>query len=191
MAQATDHLNQLAELYGVRTSYYDVVGKLTPASPDALIQVLRALGASLSRIEDAPAALRQKRQEQWQRWLEPVIVAWDGTATELEFRLPAKQFPSALGCRLELETGGQRSWSCPASQLTHVQDAEVEGVRYAVNRLRIPGTALPPGYHRFSLEIAGKTVSSLLLSAPVRAYAPPAGPKRCDWGVFLPLYALH
>ena len=98
-----DPLNQLAELYGVQTSYYDVVGKLTQASPDALVQVLRALGAAVEKAEDAPAALRQRRQEEWGRWLEPVTIVWDGAATELVFRLPAKGFPSSLGCSLDTE----------------------------------------------------------------------------------------
>ena len=50
---------------------------------------------------------------------------------------------------------------------------------------------MPLGYHRFTLEVAGKTATSLLLSAPLRAYEPEGRSKACDWGVFLPLYALH
>src|SRR5262245_7642212 len=120
MANPLDYLNQLAELYGVQTSYYDVIGQLTHASPDALLAVLRALGAPLSKIEDTPAALRQRRQEEWKRWLEPVTIAWDGAATEVVFRLPAKNFPRSLECGLELESGERRTWSCPASELSHV-----------------------------------------------------------------------
>jgi 4-alpha-glucanotransferase len=190
MTRVTDSLNQLAQLYGVQTSYYDVIGKLTEASPEALVQVLRALGAPLEEAADAPAALRQRHQEEWSRWLEPVILAWDGASTDVVFRLPAKDFPSSLGCSVELESGDRRAWSCPASELSHVQDAKVEGIAYAVNRLRIPGT-LPFGYHRFSVEVGNKTATSLLLSVPLRAYEPKRPSKRCDWGVFLPLYALH
>src|SRR5579871_386816 len=190
MTKPTDPLHLLAELYGVQTSYYDVVGQLTFASPDALVQVLRALGAAIEKPTDAPAALRQRQQEKWSRWLEPVTIAWDGATTELLFRLPAKDFPSFMGCSLELETGEQRAWSYPAAQLSHVQDAKIEGVAYAVNRLRIPGP-LPLGYHRFTLEVGGKSESCLLLSAPLRAYGPGGPARACDWGVFLPLYALH
>src|SRR6266851_3296839 len=190
MAKMMDPLNQLAQLYGVQTSYYDVIGTLTEASPDALVQVLRALGAGLEKAEDAASALRQRRQEEWGQWLEPVTIAWDGAPTELVFRLPAKDFPNSLGCSVELETGEQRAWSYRAAELSHVQDAKIEGVAYAVNRLRIPGP-LPLGYHRFTLEVAGKTATSLLLSAPLRAYEPGGRSKGCDWGVFLPLYALH
>jgi 4-alpha-glucanotransferase len=190
MANPIQDLNQLAELYGVQTSYYDVTGKLTQAAPEPLLRVLRGLGAPVQKVADAPAALRQRRQDEWRRWLEPVTVAWDGGPTELVFRLPTKQFPSVLGCSLELETGERRSWSCRSSELSHVRDADIEGVAYAVNRLRIPGP-VPSGYHCFTLEAAGKTATTLLLAAPVRAYAPAGASKKCDWGIFLPLYALH
>src|SRR5437588_2579528 len=185
-----EHLNQLAELYGVQTSYYDVVGQLTQAAPEAMVQVLHALGAAIGKVGDAPAALRQRRQEEWSRWLDPVAVAWDGAAVDVVFRLPARQFPSSLGCSLELESGELRSWSTPASALAHVRDAQIEGVAFAVNRLRIPGP-LPLGYHRFTLEAGGNRATSLLLSAPLRAYAPMGRGGGCDRGVFLPLYALY
>src|SRR5262249_34863427 len=111
-----------------------------------------------------------------------------GGPTEIVFRLPAKDFPSRLDCSLELETGERRAWSYPAAELSHVQDASLEGVPYAVNRLRVPGP-LPLGYHRFTREVAGKTATSLLLAAPLRAFKPTGRGK--EWGVFLPLYALH
>ena len=50
---------------------------------------------------------------------------------------------------------------------------------------------MPLGYHRFTLEVGGKTATSHLLSAPLRAYEPGGRSRGCDWGVFLPLYALH
>src|SRR5258708_842761 len=140
MAKMMDALNQLAQLYGVQTSYYDVIGTLTEASPDALVQVLRALGAALEKAEDAPSALRQRRQEEWGRWLEPVTIAWDGAPTELVFRLPVKDFPNSLECSVELETGERRAWSQPAGELSHVQAAKMEEVAYDVNHLRIHGT---------------------------------------------------
>src|SRR5262249_46101885 len=110
MAKPLEHLQQLAERYGVQISYYDVTGQLTHASPDALVQVLRRLGAGIDKLEQAPAALRQRQQEEWSQWLEPVTVAWDGAATDIVFRLPAKNFPQALECSLELESGERRVW---------------------------------------------------------------------------------
>ena len=46
-------------------------------SPETLLAVLRELGAPLHSITDAPAALRERRQERWRQLAEPVIVTWD------------------------------------------------------------------------------------------------------------------
>jgi hypothetical protein len=40
----TTQLRQLASLYGVQTSYYDVTHRRKSASPEALFLTLRALG---------------------------------------------------------------------------------------------------------------------------------------------------
>ncbi len=117
MANPLDQLHPLAELYGVLTSYYDVTGQVQSASPEALLQVLAAMGASLTTIEEAPQALRERRQQEWQRILEPVTVAWDGGPAEVAIRLPAKQFESSLRCALELESGEKRDWTIDASRL--------------------------------------------------------------------------
>ena len=51
---------------------------------------------------------------------------------------------------------------------------------------------MPHGYHHLRLDIAGQPCEALILSAPVKCYAP-ARAYLCDkgWGIFLPLYALH
>jgi 4-alpha-glucanotransferase len=47
---------------------------------------------------------------------------------------------------------------------------------------------LPFGYHRIYVESKGKSVESLVISAPTRAHFPFSGK---TWGVFAPVYALH
>jgi 4-alpha-glucanotransferase len=189
MASPTEPLKQLAELYNVQTSYYDVVGELKQAAPEALLEVLRILGAPLSRIADAPAALRQRRQEIWRCWAEPVTLAWDGGQADLVVRLPQAQAHGPLRCTLRLEEGPTKDWTSEIAHLPTVREEEVEGVRYLAKRL-FPPQPLPWGYHRLTLERAGVTAEGLLISAPLRAYEPPGGGQK-TWGVFAPLYALH
>jgi 4-alpha-glucanotransferase len=189
MATPTEALQQLARLYGVQTSYYDVVGRLQQASTEALVRVLRALGAEIERVEDAPPAMRQRKQTQWRRWLDPVTVAWDGTCEGASVRLPGNRAASAINCRLALENGAVQEWSARASDLAQIGSADVESVQYTARRLTIPGR-LPLGYHRLQIEIGGRTAEALVLSAPTRAYEPKEH-QRSSWGVFLPLYALH
>src|SRR5437868_2844308 len=73
-------LRELAALYGVETSYWTGGGEERFAEPEPLLRVLRVLGAPAERPEDVLGAVRQRRQEVWQRSLEPVAVAWDGGA---------------------------------------------------------------------------------------------------------------
>src|SRR5207248_6352308 len=72
-----EELNRLADLYGVQTSYYEVSGKLVHASPEAITRVLNALGAGLTRPDEAPEAWRRRRQFLSERAIEPVNVLWD------------------------------------------------------------------------------------------------------------------
>ena len=59
----TDDLKELARLYGVDTSYHDALGQYVEAGPESLLAVLRALGAPVESVDDAPAALEERRRE--------------------------------------------------------------------------------------------------------------------------------
>jgi 4-alpha-glucanotransferase len=187
MRLPTPELDALAKSYGVLTSYQDDRGKVIAASPDALLTVLRALGAPLARPEEAAAALRSREQAIWQRVAEPVYVAPDGRKADLPLRLPAGSASSSISCRLTLESGEVSEWSVPVATLPVTESAEIERVTYRVHRLPVP--AIPLGYHRLSIQAAGRDTASLLLAAPTRAYAPPVPIK--TWGAFLPLYAVR
>ena len=71
-------LRRLAAGYGVLTSYHGVEG-LARARTEALIAVLRALGAPIDTSDDAEDALRAKRAEEARRLVGPVVTLWDDT----------------------------------------------------------------------------------------------------------------
>ncbi|KKM09489.1 4-alpha-glucanotransferase [Clostridiales bacterium PH28_bin88] len=183
-------LHQLARQYGVETSYQDVTGRRQDAAPDSLLAVLRELGAPVERLADVPGALRERRQEQWQRCSEPVVVAWQGRPGHLELRLPATGVDHRIDGRLELEGGEVRQWTNHLVHTPVLQVSEVEGVAYTARLLSLPAD-LPPGYHRLTLSMPGRVFQTLLIAAPFQAYVPPLVTAGRTWGVFLPLYALH
>src|SRR5574338_622777 len=51
-------LAALARLYGIQTSYIDMAGRPHDAHPEKLLLVLRAMGAGINGVDDAPAALK-------------------------------------------------------------------------------------------------------------------------------------
>src|SRR3989442_14611108 len=55
------------------------------ADPEALLLVLRAIGAGVEKIEDVPEALVRRKDELRKRKVEPVMVAWDGKLGSRKF----------------------------------------------------------------------------------------------------------
>jgi 4-alpha-glucanotransferase len=187
MTKSLDVLHRLAEAYGVQLGYHDDRGNWKVPAPEAIVAVLRALGAPVQRIQDAPAALRERTLAQWRRPIGPVLVAWEGRPGEASLRMAAREASGSLSCRLELESGEVRSWTCGVGELLVAETKVVEGVAYQVRRLSLPGP-LANGYHRLVLQFHGHTAESLVLSAPERA---PSPSQPHSWGGFLPMYAIR
>ncbi len=183
-------LHRLSRLHGVETAYRDAAGQRRQASPDSLLAALRALGAPLEGMDDVPEAIRERVKEMWERFCEPVAVSWDGSPTGIRLRLPPGR-RGPVGCRMDFESGEVLRWTIHPDRLPLLKTVQVEGVNYELRLLSLPGN-LPPGYHRITLDMPGQKHEVTVISAPRRAYAPPArGPGGQAWGVFLPLYALH
>lgn len=181
-------LATLARLYGVQTSFSDVDGRRRLASAEALLGVIRALGAPIETVANVPNALRERRHEVWTRRLEPVIVAWQGRPANVDVRLPAAAGDRRLRCELTFEDGGVRRWTSRESDRELIESAEIEGKLHNRYRLPLP-TDLPAGYHRLVLELDGDRTESLVIAAPTRAFRRPGAGR--SWGVFAPLYALR
>ncbi|MFA5316301.1 MAG: 4-alpha-glucanotransferase, partial [Dehalococcoidales bacterium] len=187
---ATPLLHRLARLYGLQTAYYDADRCRKPARAESLLAILRSLGAPIENVPDVPQAWHEKRRALWKNKLEPVVVAWDNEPSGVRIKLPAGTTEGTLNCHIRLESGEERQWQCPVSELDIIEAAEIEGTRYMDRQFPLPGR-LPWGYHRLTVELAGECVETLLISAPARAYSPPGEIKNRSWGVFLPLHALH
>jgi 4-alpha-glucanotransferase len=71
-------LLQLARLYGIQTSYLDMRQQRRDADPEALLLVLRAMGAGVNKFSDVGDALLRRKTELQKRTVEPVMVAWNG-----------------------------------------------------------------------------------------------------------------
>lgn len=181
-----NQLNELAGLYGIETSYYDISGRQIHANPEALIAILRVAGVDAGSGADIDAALVAARQRKWRHAIEPVAVAWLGRETSIELRIPADAWDETLEWRLLFEDGTTRTGTTRVSDLPWWHNAEFDGERYEVRGFRLPD--LPLGYHQLRVEFRGDEQRCLLLSAPWRCHAPA---KKKLWGAFAPLYAIH
>ncbi|HEX7475813.1 MAG TPA: 4-alpha-glucanotransferase, partial [Dehalococcoidales bacterium] len=182
-------LHHLAGLYGIKTGYLDMDKQIRTASPEALLAVLKALGAPVSRIEDVPSTIRAKKQQIWQQPIEPITVVWENAILALNLRLPENFIGKSLTAKLISETGVEQDFSWRTDESLVLDSAAIEKNRYVTVRLYLP-EKLPIGYHRFRIELPGAAAETLIISAPARAYRPEGKVERI-WGAFLPLYALH
>ncbi len=184
----SDSLRQLAEQYGLLTGFHDNNGNYHDASPEALIAVLRGLGASIQGPEGAADAIRERATKAWQRRVEPVQLYWDGNPVPVRLRLPANLADASVHVSLRLESGETFQWAVDLGKLPAADGATVEGQRFVAKDITLVyPTAL--GYHRLSFEFPDGTAETMILSSPTRAGA--QAPSAKTWGVFAPLYAVH
>ncbi len=213
-------LLELAQLYGVETFYRDSRGRWRDASADSVAHVLRALGADFDAPTEAAIerAILHRRQQIWQRIVEPVIVAWDRAWPTVVLRLPegwARGGGAAAGSsgrhdahvkvELVLEDGEHLRAEIDPSTLPVRQRASIAGLRFCEYglHLRLVGGSrrrLPLGWHELRVEIGSVVTGSTLISAPSKAWSPEVGAgipsqgadgRVRPWGVFAPLYALR
>ncbi|HEY7700495.1 MAG TPA: 4-alpha-glucanotransferase, partial [Vicinamibacteria bacterium] len=126
-------LRRLAAAYGVLTSYYGVAG-LSRARPEALLAVLRKLGAPVERLEDAGDALRQRREETARSLVPPVIPLWDSGPSEALLTHRAGETARARG-KITLEDGSERDLPLDESRIRYERDGFV---RRPFNLPRLP-----------------------------------------------------
>src|ERR1051325_7800285 len=100
-----DPLQKLARLYNLQTVCRDGFGQLRAAPPEAVFAVLKLLHAPVSSQDDVADALRQRREELWQRPVEPVLIAWEGSPLRFKVRLPERLAQARIKYQIFLETG--------------------------------------------------------------------------------------
>ena len=111
-------LFKLARLYGIQTSYIDMENQRRLADPEAVLLVLRAMGAGVERFDDAASALARRKEELRKRAVEPVMVAWDG-------QLNGRHFEFGYH---ETEIGGHETFVISAPLKAHFPSARTWGL---------------------------------------------------------------
>jgi 4-alpha-glucanotransferase len=182
-------LHNLARLHNVQTIYRDGLGQLREAPLEAIVLVLRSLGAPIETLNDVPSAWRQRRQALWQRMIEPVVIAWQGHPLKVKVRLPGRLAETRPKYHIILETGERLEGTCQDEPGARAVSRNVEGARYVSRRLFV-NSKIPLGYHRLQLQLDDTKLESHLFSAPQEAYLP-VGDDGRGWGIFCPLYALR
>jgi 4-alpha-glucanotransferase len=177
---------ELAESYGVQTSYEGGDGTTHRADEDVLVAILLALGAPATSRSDRLAALAAHREEEAHRHLQPVLVHRVGRAAPTVLSLPKGVHPRDVWCTIELEDGGVRHQSLTGSITAMSAGAGLtQQSTYLFQLEPERQNPIPPGYHKVVVEWPGHQAAALLIAAPTC----PAAQR--GWGVFLPLHAVR
>jgi len=185
-----EQLHKLARLYGIQLAYYDVEGNRRHASPEALIKVLQAMGAPIEGLNEVPDALAARRDFLYNRFVGPVLVAWEGAPAGVKLRLPHDRADEHIRCHLRTEDGDVRNFIIDLSRISPLTVKEFDGTWYAVKRIFIPGQ-LPFGYHQLTVEAGSDRYRMMVIASPLTTFACSRSSSKKQWGVFVPLYALH
>ena len=158
-------LRALARAMGVHTRYTDGLGRRVIVGPETLVRVCAALGAPVERPGDAARALRAHRRPGNAGLVPPVLVAWDGALAPLTI-----------------------SSDRPVEMQVHTEAGQVVALEHSDSGFRMT-EALPSGYHRLTIEAAGRSETSTVIAAPREAWRRPGSHR--SWGVGTHLAALR
>ncbi|MGN6443904.1 4-alpha-glucanotransferase [Amnibacterium sp.] len=175
-------LLDLADAYGVATSFTDWRGETRTVSTETLTAVLGALGADPA---DPGAALRDRWDEPWRRTLPACTVATEGEERLVWMHVPDGA-PAVLA--VELEGGGRLD----LEQVDQwVPPREVDGRRIGEATFRIPA-GLPMGYHRLVASSDGIAEEDApLIVTPARVGMPASMGDRRGWVLSTQLYSVR
>ncbi|HVX20652.1 MAG TPA: 4-alpha-glucanotransferase [Acidimicrobiales bacterium] len=189
-------LANLADRFGLDTTFVDVTGQPRQASAGAVWQVLCALGADLDpdRVPDDDGAVddgavadavRAEDARRHRLVLEPVVAVRAGHLSSVAVGLPARLHPRDCWLTVQDEAGDARRSRLMPAISRPLGGSAVDGERVDRYEVTIGRDPLPIGYHRVRVDGPGLEATGLVVVAP-----PCPEPDRA-WGAFLPLYALR
>ncbi|MBI1206919.1 MAG: 4-alpha-glucanotransferase [Azospirillum sp.] len=181
---------RLAKSLGVADHYRHAAGHSVEIDTGIRRRLTAALGFPAGTPDEVIDGLRRLNQRTWQHALPAVQVhRQSGGPIEVPIRGQVETNSKHATLTLRLQGGEEQVWRAELDRLPVVATATVEGRRFACRRLPIPG-ALPPGYHRLSVESDPRPMS--LIVAPQTGYLPPhlaVGGRA--WGLSLQLFGLR
>jgi 4-alpha-glucanotransferase len=183
-------LSELAKRYGLQTAYEDVSGKRRTASPEALKSILRVMGVPVETADDVREALEQTRNNLQNQLVEPVIVAWNGRLKEVPIQLRASDDGHPINTRLAIENGDTKERQWNIADVQPVTSTDQITIEAAYGSLRFD-EKLPLGYHRLTVQIGDRSQETLIIAAPKKLDTGSLVSGERQWGVFVPMYALH
>jgi 4-alpha-glucanotransferase len=159
-------LQKASEFCGIQNEFWDIFGRHHPATDEARLAIVSALGFPPDRIDEELAAREAAR---WSRLVDACVVQSGGA---LAIRVPEAHENGELQVRIHCEGGETGAYSVPLAGLPVAAKVTLQGQSF-VQKEWTPPMAMPLGYHRLDFSVEGLAASMKLIVAPERAYLPP------------------
>ncbi|OGW60094.1 MAG: 4-alpha-glucanotransferase [Nitrospirae bacterium RBG_16_64_22] len=184
-------LGRLCEICGIAPDYFDIWGHRREISVETRLALLSAMMVPAGSDKEIEAALEERSSKPWTRVLPPVQVVREGEApVRIAFSVPAVLASNTFKWTLTQEDGRLHEGEFRPAELEFMEGKRVRSlscVRYAFAL----ALALPPGYHRFSLDGPARG-SMALIVAPETCHIPPILEEEGRvWGPAVQLYGVR
>ena len=177
-------LQELAELFGIATEFWDWKGRRRQIADTTVTAILAALGVDASSPEAAASAAERQRNRDWSRSLPPCLVVEEGQSGFVNVHVRAGH-PATVD--IVLEDGSTRS----AHQVDNWAEPRViDDVRIGEATFKLPND-LPLGYHTLRLNSQGRDATGRLIITPSYLGLPPAMGASRVWGYQTQLYSVR
>jgi 4-alpha-glucanotransferase len=184
MTDASPQLQQLAEMCGVATDYWDWRGNHIVVSAETIIAVLAALGVDAATPNAVDSALVATRHHRWTRMLPPCIVTRPGRL--LPFWVHVNH-GRTVEIWIELESGGSRH---DVAQAENWEPPQKIGGRLVGEATFVVPDDLPLGYHTLHARSDRDEATTTLIVAPAWLGCPERMGASRTWGLSTQLYSV-
>ena len=185
MTDASPELQQLAELYGVATDYWDWRGDHIVVSAETIVAVLTALGVDTATPEAVGSAVSAAHRSRWTRTLPPCLVTRPGLQLPFPVHVTHGR-PVELW--IELETGGSRRTLTQAENWEPPQ--QIDGRLVGEATFVLPAD-LPLGYHTLHARSDNIEATAALIVTPGWLGCPERMGASRAWGFSTQLYSVR
>ena len=187
----TPLIERLARARGIGDAYHTYKGELRQFTLTTKAAILRAMHCRLDDAAALEAQIRESEAAHPAGLLGDVAVVREGEVV-VRINTPAIELDALVRWSVQLEGGGERRGEVRAWSLPERGSHRHDGRWWVLRDLGLPPD-IPPGYHRFEidLEYAHRERCALIVT-PRRIHEPPelASGGRI-WGVAVQLYALR
>lgn len=191
-------VDELAELCGILSGYYDIKGNYHPASTRTKIALLHAMGYDLNNPSALNETIETRRLYPWLEIIEPVHIFSISEPIRIPLYIPVKNNQDrGIGIKVSLfDEKGIRLEDLILTNFNIQEERFIHGRRYI--KIEYEQRELKdPGYFDLEVvidypdsEIDVMMKRSRIIIAPERAYLPPELEKDRCWGLSLNLYSL-